>query len=68
MSEIPPDEFVTACAQRAYAAYGDVTGGKNYQGNPMPAWDALGETIQDAWHAAVRTVLSSADARARAAD
>lgn len=39
-------------AQRAYDAYGAVTGHKNYLGDPMPAWDDLGDTIQSAWIAA----------------
>lgn len=39
-------------AQRAYAAYGAVTGNKNFLGDPMPTWDELGDTIQSAWIAA----------------
>lgn len=39
-------------AQRAYEAYGAVTEHKNFQGDPMPAWDSLGDTIQAAWIAA----------------
>jgi hypothetical protein len=39
-------------AQAAYAAYGTSTGGKNYQGLPMPAWADLPEPIRDAWAAA----------------
>jgi len=39
-------------AQRAYEAYGAVTEHKNFQGDPMPAWDDLGDTIQAAWVAA----------------
>jgi hypothetical protein len=41
----------------AYVAYGEVTGGKNYQGLPMPAWDELPATIQDAWVAAAQAVI-----------
>lgn len=33
----------------AYAAYGQTTGGVNYQGLPMPEWDALTPTIRSAW-------------------
>ena len=29
----------------AYRAYGDATGGLNYQGLPMPTWDDLGDTV-----------------------
>ena len=42
---------ITASAYRAYAAS---TGNKNYQGNPMPAFDDLPQAIQTAWEAAVR--------------
>jgi hypothetical protein len=54
-------EDITELAKRAYTAYGSVTGFKNYQGNPMPEWDNLGETIQAAWCAAVRNVLGNVD-------
>ncbi len=36
-------------AQGVYRAYGGVTGGKNFQGNPMPAWEELTDTIRQAW-------------------
>lgn len=39
-------------AERAYAAYGAVTGHKNFLGDPMPAWADLGDTVQSAWIAA----------------
>lgn len=45
-------------AREAYAAYGESTGNKNYRGEEMPAYDDLGENIQDAWHSAVIRVLS----------
>ena len=38
-------------------AYGEATGGKNYQGRPMPPWDELPEAIRHAWDAAVQAVL-----------
>ena len=44
-------------AQTAYEAYGASTGGKNYQGLPMPSWGDLGEPIRAAWVAAVTTVV-----------
>ncbi len=47
-------------ARQAYRAYGMVTGFKNYQGNPMPAYDDLGETIQEAWRAAALQVAQAA--------
>lgn len=43
-------------ARAAYAAYGETTGGRNYQGQPMPAWEDLGEVIQQAWTVAATTV------------
>ena len=43
-------------ARAAYAAYGQATGGLNYQGLPMPEWDDLGEPIQRAWVAAVTAI------------
>lgn len=36
-------------AEIAYAAYGVSTGGKNYQGLPMPRWDELPALTQLAW-------------------
>lgn len=36
-------------AKYAYNAYGQTTDFKNFQGNPMPAWDALPPKIQEAW-------------------
>lgn len=44
-------------AKLAYGAYGQTTDFKNYQGLPMPAWDALGDTIQGAWVAAINAVV-----------
>jgi hypothetical protein len=43
-------------AQVAYAAYGGATDHKNYQGLPMPEWDDLPETIQQAWVSAALAV------------
>lgn len=43
-------------AQIAYAAYGDSTGQRNYQGLPMPSWDDLTLPIQEAWTAAATAV------------
>ena len=44
-------------SQVAYEAYGQSTGGLNYQGQPMPAWEALPQPIRQAWHAAANAVL-----------
>lgn len=43
-------------AQQAYRAYGEKTGFKNFQGNPMPAFHDLPEIIQEAWKGAAREV------------
>ncbi len=43
-----------------YAAYGKVTDFKNYQGLPMPAWEALGDKIREAWIAAAARALQLA--------
>ena len=36
-------------AKGAYEAYGKVTDFKNFQGNPMPAFEELPKQIQTAW-------------------
>lgn len=44
-------------AQSAYNAYGAVTDHKNYQGLPMPTFDALTDKIKSAWIGAVKDVF-----------
>ena len=44
-------------AMGAYAAYGRSTGNKNFRGEPMPTWEALPESIREAWRAAVESVV-----------
>lgn len=41
-------------ALQMYRAYGQTTGFKNYQGLPMPEWEALPVAIQQAWIAAAQ--------------
>lgn len=41
-------------AKQSYMAYGSVTEFKNYQGLPMPEWEALTDKIHEAWGAASR--------------
>ena len=41
-------------AAHAYAAYAASTGGKNFRGDPMPAFGDLPAAIRVAWEAAVR--------------
>ncbi|HEY6116971.1 MAG TPA: hypothetical protein VI172_13535 [Candidatus Dormibacteraeota bacterium] len=52
-------------ARVAYAAYGEATGGLNYQGLPMPDFDDLGDTIQRAWIAAATAVARDVTAPPR---
>jgi len=47
-----PDLTHGELARQAYTAYAQVTGGKNFQGDPMPDFDELGTTITNAWIAA----------------
>jgi hypothetical protein len=44
-------------ARMAYRAYGDTVEWKNYQGLPMPEWDALPQPIRTAWTAACAAVV-----------
>lgn len=37
-----------------YEVYGASVGWKNFQGNPMPTWEALPDTIRSAWAAVAR--------------
>jgi hypothetical protein len=55
------DAILDSWARHAYHAYGEVTSFKNYQGNPMPDFDDLGETIQAAWRAATARVVDLAE-------
>lgn len=43
-------------ARTGYEAYGEWTGWKNFQGNPMPPWEQLGDNIQHAWVAAAGAI------------
>jgi hypothetical protein len=42
-------------ARKAYGAYGERVGWKNYLGKPMPKFDDLPANIQAGWMAAVQT-------------
>lgn len=44
-------------AAAAYAAYSESVGGKAYNGDPLPKWDALPERIKTAWKAAAEAVV-----------
>jgi hypothetical protein len=51
------EEYLAAFSRRknesagesAYRKYGEVTGRKNFQGDPMPAWEDLPVKIREAW-------------------
>lgn len=45
--------------QIAFEAYSDFTGGKTYNGLPIPEWHDVGDTVQGAWIAAARAVRES---------
>jgi len=47
----------------AYHAYGAVTDHKNYQGLPMPEWEALTDKIREAWIGAVQDVFRKLQVR-----
>lgn len=49
----------------AYTAYARATGGKNFQGNDMPVFDALPPKIRGAWEAAVISVCIAEQDEAR---
>jgi hypothetical protein len=50
-------------ARKLYRAYGQATGFKNVRDEPMPSWELLGPTVQQAWRAAAEAVaLSAAEA------
>jgi hypothetical protein len=42
--------------QRAYEAYGDAVGWRNYEDKPMPAWIYLTDKVRDGWTAAAAKV------------
>lgn len=44
--------------RRAYEGYATFTGGKTFDGRPMPTWDELTERIRGAWKAAVRAAAT----------
>ncbi len=43
-----PQELVDL-ARASFEAYCDAVGGRNYAGDPIPAWDDLGSTVQEGW-------------------
>ena len=61
MSESTAESPWTTIARSAYMAYAASTGSKNFQGDPMPAFDDLPEPIRIAWQAAVRQAVDVID-------
>lgn len=55
MGESPRMAWVEIAAS-AYRAYAASTGGKNFRGDPMPAFDQLPDAIRTAWEVAARQV------------
>jgi hypothetical protein len=43
-------------AEAAYTSYSEATGGKNFQGDPMPTWDQLPQPIRNAWALAAERI------------
>jgi hypothetical protein len=50
---------VSAQAQRGYEGYAASTGGKTFDGRPMPAWHELPPRIQEAWRDAIVAAVDS---------
>lgn len=50
-------------AELAFNAYSASTGGKTYDGKPIPKWNELPERIQQAWEVAVHTVFDELEKR-----
>jgi hypothetical protein len=55
--DAPPPGHRDILGETAYAAYGDVTDGRTHQGDPMPDWSDLGDTIRAAWRAAATAAV-----------
>lgn len=56
-----PEPQARHLGRLGYLAYARHTGGLTHDGRPIPQWENLGETIQDAWAAAAEAI---ADAQA----
>jgi len=49
--------MIAARARDLYAVYCASSDGKNYQGNPCPAWDALPDAVRGHWCTVVRRTM-----------
>jgi len=45
--------------QAAFEAYSDYTSGLTYDGQPIPPWNMLNDTVKGAWEAAAKFVLDN---------
>jgi hypothetical protein len=65
---VPVDDS-TDLGPNAYAAYGRAVSFRTHDGHPMPMWEALGDTIQNAWRAVANEIVAYlADAAQEAED
>lgn len=53
------NQFYLNLAKKTYNAYGEHTGFKNFQGNPMPEFPDLPEAIRFAWIKAARFAFNA---------
>lgn len=54
-----PSYDAATLGQLGYQAYGAATDNRTYDDRPMPTWDGLGETIQEAWTMAAATIAAA---------
>ena len=52
-------------AKIAFEAYSESTGGKTYDGKPIPKWNELPEHVQRAWSAAAAAIINKLSDRVR---
>lgn len=53
----PADDSMRRFGRAGYEAYARFTGGKTFDGRPMPTWDDLTERIKDAWASAASGII-----------
>ena len=56
MNNVTLEALNNAPAKQAWDAYAEASGGKTYDGKPLPDWEDLGEEKQAAWRAAANAV------------
>lgn len=58
-------------AQAGYEAYGQSTGGKTWDGKPMPTWEEICERtphVKAAWETAAANIIKNNEERAKIGD